>query len=106
MTRKVIKRKRRGWILFLISLAALLVLLSIGKRGFFQQFRVRQEQKRLQNEIVDLGKKQAELEKQIRTLNDPDTIERIAREEYGMAKENEKVYHIVPEEKEGTEHVE
>lgn len=37
------------------------------------------------------------LELEIEALNDTTTIEKIAREKYGMGKKNEKVYHVESE---------
>ena len=39
------------------------------------------------------------MEEEKEKLNDPEYIEKIAREKYGMAKEKEKVYRVVPKEK-------
>ena len=96
MNRKPIHNKRMGKIFIVLCFITLLLLLSVGKRGFIQQYRVRQERNRLKQEIESLqaGKKQLEEEKE--KLNDPEQIEKIAREEYGMAKKNEKVYRVVP----------
>ena len=97
MTRKPTKKK--GWILFFLLFLTLLLLLSIGKRGFIQQIRVRQERRKLERKIAELKKEKKKLEEEKKKLNDPKEIERIAREEYGMAKKKEKVYRIIPKEK-------
>ena len=76
----------------------LLLLLSLGKRGFIQQFRVWQRKSHLELEIETLEEHKTDLEKERERLKDPDKIEEVAREKYGMAKKNEKVYRIVPEE--------
>lgn len=93
-----VQRKRRVWpgvILF----CTLLFFLSIGKRGLIQQARVRIERYRLQKEIEVLKKKKEALETEKKALNEPQVIEKIAREKYGMAKKNEKVYRVIPKEK-------
>jgi cell division protein FtsB len=76
----------------------LLALLSIGKRGFIQQIRVQREKARLRRMIQALESQKAELEEEKQKLKDPEEVERVAREEYGMAKEKEKVYRVVPKE--------
>lgn len=81
-------------------LLTLVLLLSVGKRGFIQQIRVKYERKQLQKEIEVLEAEKKELEKEKENLNDPEYIEKVAREKYGMAKKNEKVYRVVPKEKE------
>ena len=100
MQRNTVKKKRRGGILILLLFFSLLLILSVGKRGFIQQYRVRQERKRLEVELESLNKEKEKLEEEIEKLDDPEYIEKVAREEYGMAKENEKVYRVVPQEKE------
>ena len=92
-------RKRLFWLLFILSLVGIIVIFSSGHRGFIQQIRRRSERARLKKEIQLLEADQAEKEMQIEKLHDPEEIEKIAREEYGMAKENEKVYRVVPKEK-------
>lgn len=99
MTQSPIKRKRRVWILGLLSLLTLLLLLSTGKRGFIQQIRASREKKRLEREIEALQEKKNVLEEEKKKLNDPEHIEKVAREQYGMAKKDEKVYRVVPKEK-------
>ena len=93
------RKKRRGWIFGFIVLLTLLILLSIGKRGFIQQIRIKQEQQKLKQEIAELKEKKEILEKEKEKLDDPEHIEKVAREKYGMAKKNEKVYHVVPKDK-------
>lgn len=99
MRQELVKRKKRAGILFILVLFTFLFLLSIGKRGFIQQFRVRLQRRQLKKEIVALKEEKKRLEKEKEKLNDPETIEKIAREEYGMARKNEKVYRVIPKEK-------
>lgn len=101
-TRKNRNKGRAGWILGAIFLA-LLVLLSTGKSGFISQIRIKLKknktlklQEQIQEEIDTLKVEE-------KSLHDPQTIEKLARENYGMAKENEKVYHIEVEEKKNVE---
>jgi len=85
-----------GGIFIVLCFITLLLILSVGKRGFIQQFRIRQERERLRHEIDSLQVSKKLLEEEKENLNDPEQIEKIAREEYGMAKKNEKVYRVVP----------
>ncbi|RKY51220.1 MAG: hypothetical protein DRP89_09210 [Candidatus Neomarinimicrobiota bacterium] len=91
--------KKKGWIIFFLLFLTLLLLLSIGKRGFIQQIRVRQERKQLERKIAELKEEKKKLEEEKKKLNNSEEIEKIAREKYGMAKKKEKVYRIVPKEK-------
>ena len=99
-TRKKNKKRRAGWILFLLSLLFVLFLLSIGKRGFIQQIRIHRQQQKLKTDINTLKEEEEQLKMEDEKLDDPEYIEEIAREEYGMAKKDEKVYKVVPEDKE------
>ena len=85
-----------GRIFIALCFITLLLLLSVGKRGFIQQYRVRQKRDRLKQEIEALQAEKKRLEEEKKKLSDPEQIEKIAREEYGMAKKNEKVYRVVP----------
>lgn len=90
------KRGGRAWILPFIGFLALLFILSTGKRGFIQQIRVRREHVRIEKEMKRLQAIIQQMEEEKKKLNEPAVIEKIAREQYGMAKKNEKVLHVVP----------
>ncbi len=47
-------------------------------------------------ELAAIRAEEADLEDQVETLQDPDEIERIAREEYGMVLPGEKAYGMLP----------
>jgi cell division protein FtsB len=49
-----------------------------------------------QAELEAIRAEESDLEDQIDTLQDPEEIERIAREEYGMVKPGEKPYRMLP----------
>jgi len=93
-----VDRNYTVWILGVLIFLALLFILSIGPRGFIQQIRVSQEKRKLEQEIQSLEVKKEELQEELEKLDDPEYVEKIAREKYGMAKKNEKVYRVVPKE--------
>ncbi len=99
MKRRANHSKRRVGVLFLLLFLTLLLVLSTGKRGFIQHYRIRQERKRLQQELESLQEEKKKLEEEKDKLNDPEQIEKIAREQYGMAKKDENVYRVVPKER-------
>jgi len=94
---KKVNKRRRLWLFCLLCFCTLLLLLSLGKRGFIQQVRVWQNRRHLELEVQTLEERKMDLENECERLNDPDKIEEVAREKYGMAKKNETVYQIVPE---------
>ncbi|MBN2030604.1 septum formation initiator family protein [bacterium] len=100
MTKHASKRKKRAWILGCLLLLTLVLVLSMGKRGFIQQIRIKRERKQLMEEIEILEEQKAMLEAEKEKLDDLEYIEKIAREKYGMARENEDVYRVVPAETE------
>jgi cell division protein FtsB len=82
-----------------MSMLALLLLLSVGKRGCYEQARVHVEKKRIESEIAILEKDTAAAAAEKKKLEDPAEVEKLAREKYGMSKKDEKVYRVVPKEK-------
>ena len=98
MTQRKRKIWRRVWVAWL-GFLALLLFLTFSKRGFLQQLRLKYRKQKLVKEIEMLQEDNKLLTAEKDTLNDPHVIERIARERYGMAKKDEKVYRVVPREK-------
>lgn len=90
-----VKQKRRvTWAV--IGSLALLIFLFSGQRGCWRQARVRMERRAIEAEIRTLEEEKKRLEAEKKTLDDPAVVEKIAREEYGMSKKDEKVYRVVP----------
>ena len=78
-------------------LAIALLLLAVqdvfGAHGFLAMWRTQQEMKKLQGEVTRLTKENILLSGQITSLKtDPKTIERIAREEMGLARPGEMIF--------------
>ena len=68
--------------------------------GLYSLLRLKQEIRDMESHITRLEVEKAELESERdRLLNDPDYLERIARERFRMAKPGEKVFHVVTETK-------
>lgn len=66
-----------------------------GTHGFLAMRRTKQDIERVQGEIVRLNKENAELSGQVKALkSDPHLIERIARDELGLAKPGEVIIKI------------
>ena len=73
----------------------LLIIYFTGPRGTIRLWRVMDKKQDLENEIKELETTKVELDS-IKNLleNDPEYLEKIAREEYNMKKEGEKVIKI------------
>ena len=78
--------------LILVSLALLWVLLS-PTTGVYGLLKLRREAARLEQQTKALQQSNEELRQEIdRLQNDPEYLERVAREKYGMLKKNEQVF--------------
>lgn len=72
-------------------------LLSSGESGVPKLWDQADRIEVLQKDIARLKQENATLAEDVRLLtDDPKTIERIARERYGMVKDNESVYMVYP----------
>jgi len=72
-------------------------LLSAEENGLSKLWEQSERIEVLRGEISRLERENASLAEEVRLLtDDPKTIERIARERYGMVKENESVYMVYP----------
>jgi cell division protein FtsL len=90
--------KSRGIAVMLIF-SIFIALLLPGKRGILNLIKIKHQQHTLRVEIEKLREQIEKLEKEKEALQNPETVEKIAREEFGMAKNDEKVYIVVPKEK-------
>lgn len=86
-----------GSSLFVILLVALLVHDIFGRNGFLDLRRSQQEVERLRRDITQLNEENRRLAERVNALKtDPKLIERIAREEMGLAKPGEYVFRVPP----------
>ena len=69
----------------------------IGDLGLLDLWRIEDESERLQARLVEVQEENRLLEREIRSLkNDPDYLERVARQELGMVREGEILYRFAP----------
>jgi cell division protein FtsB len=79
--------------LFILAFVALIVFLP----SYTKMQDLKQKNEDYQNQIQNLTKKNVELTEEKRRLTeDPDYLEKVAREKMGLIKEGEVVYQIVP----------
>ncbi|MBC8377374.1 MAG: septum formation initiator family protein [FCB group bacterium] len=89
-----------AWISGAIILLILVQIFVMRDEGLYSLLRLKQEIRDMESHITRLEIEKAELESERdRLLNDPDYLERIARERFRMAKPGEKVFHVVTETK-------
>ena len=88
-------RRRAATLASLIALAALVVAALFGDRGMLHLIAQRQRAESLAREIEDLRTVNRKLASEILALKgDPGSIERLAREQLGLARPGETVFLI------------
>ena len=86
-------RKKASTLFSVIAVIALVVGSLFGDRGILQLLRQRQRTEELAREIEHLREENRMLAEQIQSLRrDPAAIERLAREELGLAQPGETVF--------------
>ena len=82
-----------------VGLIALVTTSLLGENGWGSYRRLRRERAKLATEVDSLRLRQQELARSIEHLrSDPATLERLAREKYGMLGEGEQIIEVVGEE--------
>jgi cell division protein FtsB len=89
-------RRNMNW--FLMGALGLLLLQDIfGTHGVLAMRRSQQEASRVQDEIRELSQENQKLQDRVKSLkSDPSAIERIAREEMGLARPGEYIFKNQP----------
>jgi len=89
-------RQNLTWLLG-AALALLLLQDIFGTHGLIAMHRSQQEAQQVQQEISRLDEENRRLQESVQSLkSDPAAIERIAREEMGLAKPGEYIFKIAP----------
>jgi cell division protein FtsB len=86
------KKKKKGKFWFIVIALILLYsgYISVSLKGLLDS--KKEQHAELQNKITLQKKQKAELEKQMKNIDSDEYIEKVAREELGMVKKNERVY--------------
>jgi len=91
---RAIKRHNGVFIILFFAIIIITVFL-FADRGFLHFYESYNEREALQEQIDELEmKKEQLLEEKDKLQNDPEQIEKIAREKYKMKKKEEKVYQV------------
>ena len=84
----------------LVAIALLWVIFA-PRMGVYSLLHQRATISRLQNENREIEEKNASLRKEIELIqNDPEYFQKVARDKYGLLKENEMVFEFTPSKKE------
>ena len=91
--------RRRKLILIAVVALPILAVFTFGNRGLLKRLQLEARDDRVSQELVEQQALSDSLKQQIEDMKtDSLAVERIAREEYGMAREGEKIYKVVEEE--------
>ena len=97
------KTRRRRFIFGVVGglvLAALLAYVFIFSRhGYSRRRELASENDRLRLELQEMRAENARLREELSRLDDPEAVEKLAREKLGLVKEGEKVYRFVEKDK-------
>jgi cell division protein FtsB len=84
-----------------LTIMALLWVIFAPRMGVYALFRERSRLSQLQVENIEIKEKNAFLQKEIeRIQTDPEYFEKIARDKYGLLKDNEMVFDFAPSKRE------
>ena len=91
------KRGKRSFVKGLVLVLCLMILLvawlGLSKRGILRVYKMDLERQKYIDRIRALKKENKELLEEIRRLKkDPDYVERVARQELGLIRDNEVIY--------------
>jgi cell division protein FtsB len=90
-------RRRAQRLLFLLGGALLLYALILGDNGLLRTIQTRREVDRLEADLTWLRAHHEQLFRQIEDLERPGgfTLEKVAREQYGLSRSGERVIHVI-----------
>lgn len=91
--KKALKDKKRTAVI--LASVVIIAYLTFDNKGIIARVRLESQKKELEQKILQAEAETKALHAQIKALeDDKQTIERIAREKYGMAKDGETVYRV------------
>jgi len=94
--KRIAQKKRLKLMLSVLVLLLIIAYFVVGKRGTFKLINFYNQKTQLVEEIQQLEIENKELETLKSNLeNDPQSVEKVAREKYKMKKKGERVYQIV-----------
>ncbi|MCF7796377.1 MAG: septum formation initiator family protein [Candidatus Marinimicrobia bacterium] len=93
-------RSKLAWVLMLLVLVFLVQAFVFQDEGLYRLYQLKKQIKASEERIEALKVENARLEaERQRLLDDPEYLEKVAREKYRMAKPGEKVYRVIIETK-------
>ena len=87
------REHKQFWTICLITLALLCLWLLFSPNGVIRYYRLRQEIAVIKAEAASLGEQNKALAEEVRRLKkDPAYLEDVARDEYGLIRQNEMIF--------------
>ncbi len=89
--------RRSLYVLMGLGLMAFVAAGQIGTNGVFAYFELQKREAELAQEVADLQTANRDLDLRLDSLaNDPEALEKLAREKHNMRQRNEEVLHVLP----------
>ncbi|UCH77306.1 MAG: septum formation initiator family protein [Candidatus Coatesbacteria bacterium] len=82
-----------------VLLGALTYLFVFSRHGYLRRRELARENERLQHELDQLQAENVRLREELESLDDPEAVEKLAREKLGLVREGETVYRFVEKDK-------
>lgn len=91
--RKFLAAHAKTFLVLLVTCLVILVYAVLGDQGFLHLHRLKHELRDLQQQVAEIEAENQKLREEIKRLKtDPECIDRIARQELGMLRENETLF--------------
>jgi len=89
--------RRSLFVLLGLGLMAFVAAGQIGTNGVFAYFELQKHEAELQQDVADLQAANGDLDQRLEALaNDPEALEKLAREKHNMRREDEEVLLVLP----------
>lgn len=82
-----------------VLLGALTYLFVFSRHGYLRRCELARENERLQHELDAMRAENVRLRQELERLDDPEAVEKLAREKLGLVREGETVYRFVEKDK-------
>ncbi len=88
-------RKNRKLLLRLLVLLPILLYVLFNNKGVVQRIGLQLQKREMERKVQEVETEGRRLRNELKAIeNDPDAIEKVAREKHGMVREGEKVYRV------------
>jgi len=90
------RRRRLAAAAGLLAFVAVLVYVFVFSRhGYLRRRELERENERLTGEVSELRRENEKLKRDLKNLDDPAAVEKLAREELGLVKNGETIYRFI-----------